>query len=140
MVKIPKALTSCNDRGVYLCERTNTSQSTPPRGGGDTVRTVGQLVALISIHAPREGGDGDGAYAFFLDDEKYIYVGNVDIFQASSWTRGALNTAPVISDGGVAYERDGTVDISIASGILSIPKAAVPTVSIANCYTYVKAK
>lgn len=83
---------------------------------------------------------GDGAYAFFLDDEKYIYVGNVDIFQASSWTRGALNTAPVISDGGVAYERDGTVDISIASGILSIPKAAVPTVSIANCYTYVKAK
>lgn len=29
-----------------------------PAMGGDTVRTVGQLVALISIHAPREGGDG----------------------------------------------------------------------------------
>lgn len=83
---------------------------------------------------------GDGTYAFFSYRESYIYVAQGDIFQAANWTRGATSAAAETETGGTAYERDGTVNVSTASGILSIPKAAVPTVSISNCYTYIKAK
>lgn len=38
-----------------------------PAMGGDTVRTVGQLVALISIHAPRVGGDSKNVQKHFCE-------------------------------------------------------------------------
>ena len=84
---------------------------------------------------------GDGTYAFFPDGESYIYVGTGDILQASNWTRGSLSAAPIWTGGaGIAYAKDGGVSTSKSGGILDIPRAAVPTVSIANCYTYIKAK
>lgn len=84
---------------------------------------------------------GDGTYAFFPSGESYIYVGTGDILQASNWTRGSLSAAPIWTGGaGIAYAKDGGVSTSKSGGILDIPRAAVPTVSISNCYTYIKAK
>lgn len=84
---------------------------------------------------------GDGTYAFFPSGESYIYVGTGDILQASNWTRGSLSAAPIWTRGaGIAYAKDGGVSTSKSGGILDIPRAAVPTVSISNCYTYIKAK
>lgn len=84
---------------------------------------------------------GDGTYAFFAHGQSYIYVGTGDILQASNWTRGSLSAAPNWEGGtGIAYAKDGGVSTSKSGGILDIPRAAVPTVSISNCYTYIKAK
>lgn len=84
---------------------------------------------------------GGGTYAFFLNRQKYIYVGQGDILQASNWVSGNLNDTPLWDQmSGVAYVKDGSVNTSISGGIISIPQAAVPSISVDGCYTYIKAK
>lgn len=84
---------------------------------------------------------GGGTYAFFLNRQKYIYVGQGDILQASNWVSGSLSDTPLWDQmSGVAYVKDGSVNTSISGGIISIPQAAVPSISVDGCYTYIKAK
>ena len=45
-------------RGTTPARRCSTFQSTPPARGATGVLGVCGLVVAISIHAPREGGDG----------------------------------------------------------------------------------
>lgn len=52
---------------------TSTAQSTPPRGGGDIHTRRGHaLRVVISIHAPREGGDSKDAQFYLRIFDKQV--------------------------------------------------------------------